>query len=296
MNYAGQTCRVALLTMANPDGFFTYDHLLEAPLVERGWQAEHVPWDRADVDWARYDAVVIRSTWDYQQHPEKFERTLAYIEAKTRLFNPLEVCRWNMDKRYLLQLAQQGVPVIPTRLALLLNQERIQQLRLEFELTGESQVLVVKPLVGANADDVHCLTADPASWEGALATFGQQPCLAQPFLDSIREEGEYSLFYFGGEYSHAILKLPAAGDFRVQEEHGGRIAAVTPDIATQNLGRQILDRVPETLLYARVDLARLADGQLALMEMELIEPSLYFPYDSASPARFCGALIDMLNS
>ena len=117
--------------------------------------------------------------------------------------------------------------------------------------------------------------------------------MVQPFVRSIVAHGEYSLFYFGGGYSHAVLKTPAAGDFRVQEEHGGTIRAISPDSAIHRVGDQAIEAIAETLLYARVDIVTLDDGRPAVIELELIEPSLYFPFEEESPARFADALVRM---
>ena len=114
--------------------------------------------------------------------------------------------------------------------------------------------------------------------------------MVQPFMNNIIDEGEYSLFYFGGEYSHAILKLPAPGDFRVQEEHGGDIQPVEPSIELRVVGEKTVRLLDEVPLYARVDFVRDADDQFLLMEMELIEPALYFRMDKDSPERFAQAV------
>lgn len=128
---------------------------------------------------------------------------------------------------------------------------------------------------------------------GAVKESATQPSMVQPFLNSIQITGEYSLFYFGGRYSHTILKQPKTGDFRVQEEHGGIIRATTPSEPMVHIATQALNAVGETLLYARVDIMLLDDGSPAVSELELIEPSLYFSYDSESPQRFATALDEM---
>jgi glutathione synthase/RimK-type ligase-like ATP-grasp enzyme len=154
--------------------------------------------------------------------------------------------------------------------------------------------LLAKPAIGANADDAYVLAGgDDENAARAVAALGARDALIQPFLESVLEEGEYSLFYFGGDYSHAIRKRPAAGDFRVQEEHGGDIRPVVPDAATLEAGQACLRALGETLLYARVDLIRLPDGTMAVMEVELIEPSLYFDQDALAASRFAAKLDEM---
>lgn len=282
----------ALLTLEDRSGFCIYDHLLFTPLADRGWTALEIPWNRADVDWTAFEAVIIRSTWDYQKTPEKFLSTLEAIESVTKLYNPVAICRWNLNKRYLKDLQERGVAIVPTYWLKCLDEASLAALFSE----SATPRLVAKPLVGANADDAFVLKArESGSWTEALRVFADREVMVQPFIDAITTEGEYSLFYFGGRLSHAIVKRPAAGDFRVQEEHGGIIAPVAPAEDLVRAGNQAIKAVGTTLLYARVDLVRLASGQPALMEMELIEPSLYFDQDPDSAAIFAAEFERMVD-
>jgi len=282
--------RVAFLTMDRPDGFVTYDHLAVAPLAARGWAVDFVPW-RADADWGAIEAVVVRSPWDYQDDPDAFLAVLAAIDASPAcLANPLGVMRWNLDKRYLRDLAARGVPTLPTAWGDALTADDVHALHDQFR--GE---VVVKPVVGANADATFRLPpeADPTA---AVAALGARPWLAQPFVRAVVDEGEASVFLFGGAVSHAILKTPAAGDFRVQEEHGGVIRSLplAPDLvdaaARAIAAAEDAGGADGPLLYARADLVRW-DGGWAVMEVELIEPSLYFAYDDAAADRFADAFV-----
>ena len=275
----------AFLTMDDADAFVVYDRDAVAPLAARGWTVDEVPW-RSGADWSAYDVVVVRSPWDYHDAPAEFFDVLAEIDRQTRLENPLPVMRWNLQKTYLRDLDAAGVPVVPTLWADGLTAGVLADAVRQW---GE---VVAKPQVSANADGTFRLGADPEAWTEALAALAGRPCMAQPFLGSVVEEGEWSVFAFGGAVSHAILKTPAAGDFRVQEEHGGRIRAVSPGDDLLALTDAALAAVPWTrpLLYARVDAVRLADGSLAVIELELIEPSLYFPYGPGAAERFAAAL------
>jgi hypothetical protein len=270
-----RTC--AFLTMDDLADYVTDDTLAEVPLAELGWAVEHVPWRRPG-GWERFDAVVIRSTWDYHKHPEEFLGVLDAIESSgARLANPLELVRWNARKTYLRDLETRGLPVVPT----VWDRSRFGEL--------DADEIVVKPVVSASAFHTYRLRRGDR-WSGEMeAAFAGREVMAQPFLRSIVEEGETSLFYFGGEISHAVLKSPKEEDFRVQEEHGGLIRRVDPPGALAELGHRILESLPLPPLYARVDLARLDSGQVALMELELIEPSLYFRTDPESPRRFARA-------
>ena len=280
--------RCAFLTMSNPEGFFVYDQLVFQPMADRGWAVEEIPWTE-QTDWNKYDLVVIRSTWDYQNDYDRFLNVLREIDtSKARLENSLDIVRWNIYKRYLRDLSQRGVPIVPTIWKSSLSRDEIAAAQVEF---GEEK-LIAKPVIGANADDTFRLGVNELETNAALEVFKQRELMLQPFVPSIQTEGEYSLFYFGGEYSHCILKSPAADDFRVQEEHGGSLASAIASDAMKETADQAVKAVGSELLYARVDLVRTQNTiqGFALMELELIEPSLYFPYDDESPTRFADAV------
>lgn len=287
--------RIAILSMDSLDGFFSYDHLLEQPFREQGIQVETVSWRDDQCDWNRYDAVIIRTTWDYQDDCDAFLRVLQTIEASSaRLMNSLAVTQWNISKTYLKELEATGVPVVPTRWANHFNVDAITNARSQWP----NRELIVKPAVSANADDTFRIPLSETS-EALLARIGSlfpagREVMLQPFLPSIVENGEYSLFYFGGTYSHAIKKRPKNGDFRVQEEHGGTFALATPTAAVKEVAEQALNCVNEDLLYARIDVAMLDDQTPAIIEMELIEPSLYFGVDAESPKRFVQAYLELI--
>jgi glutathione synthase/RimK-type ligase-like ATP-grasp enzyme len=281
--------RCAFLTLDDPSSYVIDDELAVAPLAALGWRVEFVSW-RARVAWEDYDAVVIRSTYDYIQAPDAFLVALEQIERSgTPLFNDAGIVRWNVRKSYLRDLADRGVPVVPT---VFRDRLRPGELSGLLQAVGADQA-VVKPVVGANADgawrlDVRTLDEQSA---GIEAFYADRALMAQPFVPAVLSEGEFSLFYFNGAHSHTILKTPAAADFRVQEEHGGRIRAVRADTDLLDAGRAALDAVGSVPLYARADLVRTDDGSgFWLMELELIEPSLYLRTDPGAPERFARAI------
>lgn len=277
--------RVALLTLEDRGSFVIDDaHAVEA-LARRGWQADEVPW-RREAAWGEYACAVVRTTWDYQKDLEAFLRALERIAAVTPLWNPLEVIRWNVRKTYLRELAAKGVRVVPTKFG---RGAALDELR---ALQGPH---VLKPAIGANADDTFVL--DGAQSQAELAAvanrFADREWMLQPFVNAVRTEGEHSLFYFLHRYSHAVLKQPKAGDFRVQEEHGARISPEAPAADLRAAADAVMATLGQPLLQARVDLVRLEDGAPAVMELELIEPSLYFREDAGAPGRFADALIEL---
>ena len=275
--------------MESLEGFVSDDELLLDPLARRGWEVEMVPWRRPGVEWSRFRAVLVRTTWDYPDDPEGFLGALESVDrSPALLLNPLELIRWNVEKTYLRDLEARGVPVVPTAWGRGLTREALARHRRELQ----AERMVVKPVVGANASRLHRLDPDEdEAEERAIRSLGDRPYLAQPFVPGVVEEGEYSLFYFGGALSHAILKSPTESDFRVQEEHGGRIRAVGagPDLLAA--GERVMESVRPVPLYARVDVVPMADGGYALMELELVEPALYFRMDSRAPDRFVKAFL-----
>ncbi len=280
---------VAFLSTDNLEDFFVYDELLVPYFNQQGWKVDTVSWHKTAENWSRFDYVIVRSTWDYQQHAEAFLHCLKEIDASTAtLLNPLALMQWNIEKYYLKDLKREGVPIVETRWETTFDNGVIDSAFDQFN----SEAIVIKPVLSANADDTFRLERESWSESAHLLakTFEQRHFMIQPFLSSIVEEGEYSLFYFGGALSHAIKKVPQKGDFRVQEEHGGSLHTVNVDSAQRVIAEKALSAMPCDALYARVDLVK-QNNQWAVMELELIEPSLYFNLDERSPLRFVDALL-----
>ncbi len=281
--------RCAILTLEHADGFSIYDHLLIEPMTAAGWHVDEVAWNAVDADWNQYDAVIIRSTWDYQDYAEQFLAVLESIDAsRAILLNKIETVRWNFDKRYLREVEEAGALIVPT----LWGEDGLADDPSCYYSQLHCEELVIKPTVSANSDNTFRLVqAEFLKRQNELADiFKHKPFMIQPFMQNIVDEGEYSLFYFGGAYSHAILKTPKSGDFRVQEEHGGVIKSVDASQQMKELANHILCNLNPQPFYARVDFVRL-DNSFALMELELIEPSLYFNYDDNSAQRFTDAFV-----
>ncbi|KXJ98632.1 MAG: Cycloserine biosynthesis protein DcsG [Acidobacteria bacterium OLB17] len=274
---------VCFLSMDDLTGYVSDDELAVAPLAELDIRVETVPWRQRMREWSEFDAVVIRTTWDYQRSPVEFLDVLAEIEAATRLLNSRKVVEWNFDKIYLRELRDSGVDIVSTLFETQYSQANFARWLDELD----APELIVKPRVSATAEHTFRLREFDASLE---SIFAERPFLVQPFLDEIVRTGEYSLFYFDGEFSHAILKEPKTHDFRVQEEHGGIISAVEATDAMRNAAAKALSVIPEKLLYARVDLVPSASSGFQLMELELIEPALYFRMEEHAAKRFAEAV------
>lgn len=278
---------IAFLTMHSLAGFECDDELMVAPLLQRGIEVVFVPW-RQPTDWTAFQAVIVRSPWDYQTHCAEFLAVLRTIDRSgTPLWNPLLLMEWNLHKSYLLELAAQGIPIVPTVRGKNLTAETLRALPDHWNCSE----IIIKPIIGAGASRTHRLRAPWTEFaeRAAVADHYNAEYLAQPFLSSITEEGEFSLIYFQSRLSHAILKTPRAGDFRSQEEFGSRLQEITPDNELREHGDRVLAALPGRPLYARVDLIRHAGG-FSLMEVELIEPALYLSKSQGAAERFAEAL------
>jgi hypothetical protein len=293
--------RCAFLSTEDLTDFVTDDELTVGPLQALGWRVDFVPW-RAAADWDAYDVVVVRTTWDYQADAAAFDAALRRIdESRALLCNPLALMRWNMRKTYLRDLERNGVQVLPTQWGTTPSAADLLA-HLDGLACDEA---VIKPVVGANADHAWRVRRDAtaAELEQVAGVYQGRDYLIQPFVEAVVAEGEFSLIYFDGEFSHAILKTPKPGDFRVQEEHGGLIRARQPEPRLLDEGVRVLAAMSAVTagaaggaasgsppLYARADFVRTTDDAFAVMELELIEPSLYFRMDAASPERFARAV------
>lgn len=287
--------KVALLSMNNLQRFKCYDKLLIEPMEKNGWLASEISWRNKSVNWNSFDAVIVRSTWDYQSEPMKFISVLTKInDSSAHLENDFEMMKWNMNKYYLRDLTNKNILTVETIWEKEFNLEKILNY---FSLLNTNEI-IIKPNISASAQNTFRIKSDEIIKRSKkLETiFSNREFMIQPFMSNIISEGEYSLFYFNGQYSHAILKTPKLKDFRVQEEHGGTIVPINPEASLKYETENILSKLRTTPLYARVDFVRTSSDDFALMELELIEPSLYFNLDEKSPERFVNAFIERMNS
>ncbi|MFD9406217.1 RimK family alpha-L-glutamate ligase [Streptomyces sp. NPDC059989] len=268
--------------------------LLEA-CQAAGIRAEICSWRDPDIEWDRFDAALLRSPWTYVESLQEFLEWCEYVTDVTYLFNPLPVVRWNLDKHYLADLAEAGVPVVPSGFVAP-GTDPAAALRTFLDRHESAREIVVKPTVGAYSRDVQRFSRssepEAAAYVGKLLDQGSHVIL-QPYMDSIDQYGETDLIHFGGVYSHAIRKrallLPdGTVDEPTQEARTAReaaaderaVAAAALDAAAAHLELQ------DPLLYSRVDLIRGTDGQPLVLELELCEPSLSMPFSETSATRF----------
>lgn len=286
--------RIAFVTSEALSNLTEDDRLAAEALARNGASVTPLVWSNGIVR-DRFDAVVIRSPWDYTQHADAFA---AWLEKHRNapLYNSFEALRWNMDKRYLLDLAASGADVIPT-----LVYDRGASVDLGAILRDrEWTTAVVKPLISAAGNRTFTVTAETQATAQARLDelLRQDAVLIQPFAEGIREEGEWSVIYIGGEYSHCVLKQAAPDDFRVQTKWGGTVSGAEPTTEVLATADRVMAAangllVDPDLLYARVDLVRY-NGVYAVMELELIEPELFFRFAPESAGSFAEALLSRL--
>jgi glutathione synthase/RimK-type ligase-like ATP-grasp enzyme len=246
--------------------------LIADALAARGLDARWAVWDDRGVDWSTADVVAVRSTWDYEERLPDFLAWAEHVERWSLLLHGAAAIRWNADKSYLLDLAASGLPVVPT--VLLDDPADLAEAAADFR----GRVLV-KPRVGAHGRGVVVLERGldlglPVGLQGARG-----PWVVQPVVESVRTEGEQSVFVLGGVPVSQVRKVPAGDELRVHEEYGGTTARVELDDEAALVAMQALAVAQELLdgelCYARVDLMRLEDGRLAVGELEAVEPGLY---------------------
>jgi glutathione synthase/RimK-type ligase-like ATP-grasp enzyme len=260
------TCR------AFPEGEPGHDHLDRA-LNDLGVRARWVCWDEPGVDWGEA-LVAVRATWDYDARREEF---LAWSRTVPRLLNGADTFVWNTDKAYLTQLADAGVTVVPT---LVVDGEEELPGAVAALVNRHGGTAVVKPCVGAGGRGVVLVDGADGGPQGLdESTLGPGPWVVQPLVESVRTEGEGSVFVLDGEVVSAAQKRAAPGEIRVHEMYGGSTVAAPVSEEAGRLARRTVEAAEELLGhrmdYARVDHMRLADGRLAVSELEATEPGLY---------------------
>ena len=276
--------RIALLT---PAADSPYDRAWRAcfdryaaALAAEGLIAEPLPWTRA----AETDADVVMPllAWAYHLEPARWRAMLDALAASgVRTLNSVALLRWNTAKTYLAELEDADVPVVPTVFADRATGKAVEEAR---DLLGGGE-LVIKPQISGGSHETIRLAP------GALLENGPTgPAMIQPFLPSVGGEGELSMLHFGGVFSHAVGKVARAGDFRVQPQFGSTIGPATPSDEAMEVAAAVFAALDETPVYARVDLIRHLDGTLRVMELEAIEPDLFFEHDPQAGARFAAAV------
>ena len=266
----------------NPDWYeqqiLTEDGYVMAALQQHGLTVRRVNWASPDFDWSSTRLAVFRTTWDYFHRLGEFSAWLDRVTTQTRLLNAPDTIRWNMDKHYLLDLEAQGIRIPPTRIV---HRDEVITLETLHQETGwHQQETILKPTISGGAR--HTYRLNPDSWAAHENIFqqliAQEDMMLQPLQHRVLSEGEMSLMVMGGRFTHAVLKIAKPGDFRVQDDFGGTAHPHIPAPEAIELAERAVAACQPLPLYARVDLITDNEGELAVMEMELIEPELWFRY------------------
>jgi glutathione synthase/RimK-type ligase-like ATP-grasp enzyme len=280
--------RVALVTCADYPDLFEDDRLLARALEQLGISARPAVWSDAAVDWTAYDALVIRTPWDYFQRPAEFRAWLdARIASGVLMCNAGDILDWNYDKGYLRDLEAAGVPVVPTICIAQGEQADIAALA---RARGWNEIVVKPTIAGGAYRTYRFCVEDAASYKQQIDdTLADRGVLVQPFLPEVLSEGELSLLFFDGVFSHAVRKRPKAGDYRVQFQFGGTTESVVVEPSLVAQARTCVLAAPLLPVYARVD-GIVQEGRFLLMELEVFEPLMFLAAHPEAPERFARAV------
>jgi hypothetical protein len=282
---------IAIATCSYHPDLAPQDRGVIPELAQLGIRATPLIWSDAAADLDRFAAVVVQSTWDSHLDPVAFVSWARRVQSKTALFNPLHLLEWNLNKRYLRELEQQGIPITPT---LWVSAGSALELRHEVTTRGWDR-FVIKPVVSAGATETHIF--DLADMHTAQATLerlvARADLMVQPYLLAFETEGERSYVFFDGAFSHAVRRPPTlkSAPRGFDESH-----EMPPIEAELQLSRQVLEAIGEAPLYARVDLATNNDGVARLQEVELVEPCLFTSLAPGAPQRYARAIARRLTS
>lgn len=256
-------------------------------LQQEGLNIESVVWDDPKVNWSDFDFALLKCPWDYHQKFEAFNSWLNALEKLgVKLLNDYQIVKWNADKHYLKEIANAGMDVIPS---VFLDRGWNGTLTSVF---GELNVdkIIIKPCISGGSKNTFIVERDHYLEKKSeiMTLLKDIDLIAQPFMEQVRE-GEWSFLFFGGEYSHTIIKKPKTGDFRVQQIFGGTIEEVKPSAEQIQKASDYISKFAPDSVYARVD-GLLINGEFQLMELELIEPFLYLAYHSDAVQRYAQAI------
>ena len=268
------------------------DSLVAEALMRRNFEVLRKDWNSSELDWAEVDVAIFRSTWDYFDRFGEFSKWLEETRDQTRFVNPYSLIKWNMDKHYLLDLREKGVQ-IPATLALKKgNQMSLAEV---FHSTDWKEA-ILKPMVSGAARHTYRLEAGNIEQHGDIYAelIQSEDFMLQEFQQNILQDGEVSMMVFGGKYSHAILKRAKKGDFRVQDDFGGTVHPYTPTVEEIEFAERVALLCEPVPVYARVDLTWDAQRAPVLMELELIEPELWFRFAPKAADLMAEALVNYL--
>lgn len=268
------------------------DQILAQLLEQNQLDFKFEIWSDPSVDWDKYTHILIKSPWDYFDRYTEFQEWCIRIKGTgVPVFNDIDTVLWNSDKKYLQEIQAKGHRVIPTKFI-----PKAASLHLDSAFASfDSEYLIFKPSVSGGAKNTLKIKKGEAEHFDFQVNdlLKHEDFLLQPFINEVVEEGEYSFVFFGGRFSHAVLKQPKSGDFRVQHFFGGKITAIEPNSQVLSITQKIVDDFAADCLYARVD-GVMIEGNFYLMELELIEPYLFLFTAPAAKDNYIKAIKEKL--
>jgi glutathione synthase/RimK-type ligase-like ATP-grasp enzyme len=256
------------------------DEILTKALEKRGLRVGRFDWDRQDINWSESRFILLRTPWNYHRKWDAFFSWFEKTQKESQFINPVSTVIWNLDKRYLFDLLKKGVNIAPT---IILEKGSTKNLDQCFdELACEE--LVLKPVISAGGRDTYRISKENSHehTKRFKELIASEAMMVQEFQQNVPLEGEISLMFFGGKYSHAVLKKAKKGDFRVQDDFDGTVHDHIATKEEMDFALHAIKQIDPIPVYARVDIFRDNKGKLALAELELIEPELWFRNDPAS--------------
>ena len=286
--------QVAFVTYHKFPDLYEDDQLIQQYLVQKGIDVIPVCWDDATVNWQQFDYIILRSMWDYFERPIEFDNWLDKLTAlNCKVLNPVPVVKWNQNKNYFDDFSKKGI-LLPAYI--ICKQKENHSLKQILQNNNWSKA-VVKPAISGGAYNTWTINIGTVENDETRFTelVQQGDVIVQKFVEEIVTKGEFSLIYFNKKFSHAICKNAKQGDFRVQLQFGGTNTVIQPDAAILKQAADLLNSIPEALLYARVDGVVLNDGKFLLMELELIEPVLFVTTNETACENFYNAFIEIIS-
>lgn len=291
--------KVALATCSNLPSWEVDDHPLWTALKQRGIELVHPNWDDDQFDWSSCDLVIPRTTWDYQDRWSEFLTWMSHVDEVSLLLNPLQLMSWNLDKKYLGDLEITQPPIEWLEQGSLSEQELSVKVEEMIKQCGVNEwpKAFLKPTIGASAVgtlrfDLTDPTLRKKLTEHLRVWLPKRTMILQPYIQGVETIGECSLIYFSGRFSHGVRKVPVAGDYRVQDDYGASDMPWSPPTSWLDDCQALIENLPILPLYARCDFLHGPNGQPWLIELELIEPSLFFRHDPSSPDRLAEAIVE----
>jgi glutathione synthase/RimK-type ligase-like ATP-grasp enzyme len=283
--------KIALLTCEKLPNLLETDQLLIPALAKHNITAKAVIWNDESINWLDFDILIFRNTWDYYEKQTQFDAWLEKIKKlKIRTLNSIEIINQNKHKFYLRELQEQGFTILPTIFIDKTNNLDIQKI-----IPNHWKKAVIKPAYSGGSYQTQLFEIHEIDKvnQQYLSIAAEKELLLQEFMPQIKTLGETSFIFFNKKFSHAVNKTPIKGEFRIQVQFGGKYQLIEPSEILIQKAQKIVNTFSDDLLYARVD-GIIIENELHLMEIECLEPDLYFSLAEGSINKFVNSILEMI--